>query len=163
MGYLTVKDLLRNRVIIVAYVVGSITILLAIYLLLHPYSVYYYYNGTSPINRTFTMTPNEVVIVILNADDNYLKANLTLNIHIPETNLTLTQRLNYSLSPGEIKTANFTSLISMSISTNGPGRVMVLGIYRPFINNILTIVLIALFILTIVLLIIGFMKSILNI
>lgn len=156
------RELFRNRLIITAYVLGIITVIIAVYVVLMPYKVDYYYNGTA-VNRTFSINPSDVVFIILRTDGGSLSVNLTVVRWIPETNITITLYYTEYLNPNQTKILNFTTLTSLSIVSMGQGDVEVLGVHRPEFINILTIILTILFILVIALLVIGFVESIINI
>ena len=83
------SDIFKNRFVVTAYILGVITIALAIYLLLAPSSISNYYNGTA-INATFTINPSDVVLVILKTSNESLNVNITVTKWIPDTNITVT-------------------------------------------------------------------------
>ncbi len=156
------SDIFRNRFVIASYIIGVITIILAIYVVIMPFSIHYYYNGTA-INSTFRINPADTVFIILRTGNNSLNANFTVIKWIPETNITLTLYYTASLSPNQTETLNFTTITSLTTSIVGNGHVEIIGVHRSRIIDILTIVLTILFILVIALLIIGFTESIINI
>lgn len=157
------SDIFKNRFVVTAYILGVITIALAIYLLLTPYSsISNYYNGTA-INATFTINPSDVVFVILKTSNESLNVNITVTKWIPDTNITVTLYYEEYLSPYQTRSLNFTTITSLSTSSMGQGIITIIGIRRTKLIDALTIILTILFILVIGLLIIGFADSIINI
>lgn len=156
------REILRNRFVISAYIVGIITIILAMYIILNPFKVDYYYNGPA-INNSFTVNPSNIIFIILETNNSNLNTNITIIKWIPETNITITLYYAVNLGPYQSREINFTTITMLSIASTGQGRIMVLDIYRPEVINILAIILTILFILIMLLLIIGFMESIINI
>ncbi|GAB6944575.1 hypothetical protein [Vulcanisaeta sp. JCM 14467] len=156
------REVLRNRFVIVAYIIGVITVVLATYIILNPFSVKYYYKGL-PINGSFTVNPSEIIFLILETNDSNLGVNVTVIKWIPETNITLTLYYTASLGPYQLKELNFTTITRLNLTSIGNGEITIIGIYRPEVINVLAIVLTILFIMVIALLIIGFIESIINI
>ncbi|WP_054853572.1 hypothetical protein [Vulcanisaeta distributa] len=156
------REIFRNRFIVTAYIIGAVTVILAIYLIINPFSVNYYYKGP-PINGSFTINPSETVFLILETNDSNLDINITVAKWIPETNITVTLYNVTDLGPYQSKELSFTTITMLNLTSVGNGEIMVIGIYRPEIINVLTIILAILFIIVIALLIIGFIESIINI
>ena len=156
------REVLRNRFVIAAYIIGVITVVLAMYIILNPFNVKYYYRGP-PINESFTVNPSEIVFLILETNNSNLGVNVTVVKWIPETNISLTLYYTANLGPYQLKELNFTTITRLDLTTIGNGEITIIGIYRPEVINVLTIVLTILFIMVIALLIIGFTESITNI
>ncbi|MFB6469873.1 MAG: hypothetical protein TU36_001350 [Vulcanisaeta sp. AZ3] len=156
------REAMRNKLIISAYILGTITVILAIFLILMPYKVNQYYNGPA-INKTFIVNPSDIIIITLETSKSSLHVNLTINKWIPETNITITLYYTENLGPNQLKTLNFTTLTSLNTVLTGQGQIEILGIRRSALANALTIILTILFILTISLLITGFIELITNI
>ncbi|ADN51423.1 hypothetical protein [Vulcanisaeta distributa] len=157
-----IREILRNRFVIAAYIIGAITVILAVYIILNPFSINYYYKGP-PINGSFTVNPSGVVFLILETNDSNLDINVTVVKWIPETNITLTLYYTVNLGPYQLKELNFTTITELNLTSIGNGEVTIISIYRPEVINALTIILTILFIIVIALLIIGFTESIINI
>ena len=156
------REVLRNRFVIAAYIIGIITVVLAMYIILNPFSVKYYYKGL-PINGSFAVNPSEIIFLVLETNDSNLGVNVTVIKWIPETNISLTLYYTASLGPYQLKELNFTTITRLNLTSIGNGEITIIGIYRPEVINVLTIVLTILFIMVIALLIIGFTESITNI
>ncbi|WP_054844428.1 hypothetical protein [Vulcanisaeta souniana] len=157
------REILRNKFVISAYIIGVITIILAIYIILNPFKVNYYYSGPA-INNSFTINPSSIVFIILKTNNSNLNTNITIIKWIPETNISITLYYAISLGPPyQSREINFTTITTLNVASTGQGRITIFGIYRPEVINVLTIILTILFILIIALLIIGFIKSIINI
>ncbi|ADY00671.1 MAG: hypothetical protein ACP5NQ_00470 [Vulcanisaeta sp.] len=157
-----ISEILRDRFIVAAYIIGIVTIILAIYIILNPFNTHYYYSGPA-INGSFTVNPSEIVFIMLRTNNSNLNTNITIIKWIPETNITLTLYYMVNLGPYQLKELNFTTITNLNLASMGRGQVTIIGIYRPEIINVLTIILTILFILVIALLIIGFTESIINI
>ncbi|GAB6946282.1 hypothetical protein JCM16161A_04120 [Vulcanisaeta sp. JCM 16161] len=156
------REILRNRFVIAAYIIGAVTVILAVYIILNPFSINYYYKGP-PINGSFAVNPSGITFIILETNNSNLNVNLTVIKWIPETNITLTLYYTTSLGPYQLKELNFTTITRLNLTSVGDGEVTIISIYRPEMINALTIILTILFIIVIALLIIGFTESIINI
>lgn len=158
------REILRNKFVIAAYIIGIITVILAAYIILNPFNIHYYYKGP-PINGSFTVNPSGgIIFLILETNDSNLSINVTVVKWVPETNITLTLYYTASLGPYQLKELNFTTITRLNLTSVGNGgEVTIIGIYRPEMINALTIILTILFIIVIALLIIGFTESIINI
>lgn len=157
-----IREILRDRFVIAAYIIGAITVILAVYIILNPFNIDYYYKGP-PINSSFIVNPSGIVFLILETNNSNLDVNVTVIKWIPETNITLTLYYTANLGPYQLKELNFTTITELNLSSIGNGEVTIIGIYRPEVINALTIILTILFIIVIALLIIGFTESIINI
>jgi hypothetical protein len=154
--------ILFNKVVITGYVLGLMTILLAIYLITHPYVSHLYYSGS--INGTLIVNtnPNDYLILLLyNTNCKRASFNVTVIERVPETNVTVPQYYTINLGPNENRTMNF--MLVSKLYVEGNGSVILTGIRRPLINYLLTLLLIIMFVFTIALLFIGYLKSIKNI
>ena len=149
-----------NKLVITGYVLGIITILLAIYLIIHPYTVHVYYNGTLSGTLSITTNVNDYLMLRLSTNGESSRFNVTIIERIPQTNIMVPQYYVINLSQGVPKIVNFTSVKELIISGNG--SIVLMGIRRPLINYILTLVLIIVFIFALALLVIGYLKSIEN-
>jgi len=152
-----------NRIVLTGYLLGIVTIILAIYLITHPFVTHMYYNG--PINNTsitIQTNPSDYIILLARAYNNTgAELNVMVIERVPETNITVPQYYSISLKPGGNRTMSF--MLVYQVSIDGNGYVTLVGIRRTLITYLLTLLLIVMFIFTIVLLVIGYVKSIGNI
>jgi hypothetical protein len=152
-----------NRIVLTGYLLGIATIILAIYLITHPFVTHMYYNG--PINNTsitIQTNPSDYIILLARAYNNSgAELNVTVIERVPETNITVPQYYSISLEPGGNRTMSF--MLVYQVSIDGNGYVTLVGIRRTPITYLLTLLLIVMFIFTIALLVIGYVKSIGNI
>jgi len=151
-----------NRIVLTGYLLGIATIILAIYLITHPFVTHMYYNG--PINNTsitIQTNPSDYIILLARAYNTGAELNVMVIERVPETNITVPQYYSISLKPGGNRTMSF--MLVYQVSIDGNGYVTLVGIRRTLITYLLTLLLIVMFIFTIVLLAIGYVKSIGNI
>ncbi|MCG2870299.1 MAG: hypothetical protein L7H10_06070 [Vulcanisaeta sp.] len=80
-----------NRIVLTGYLLGIATIILAIYLITHPFVTHMYYNG--PINNTsitIQTNPSDYIILLARAYNNSgAELNVTVIERVPETNITV--------------------------------------------------------------------------
>ncbi len=100
-----IREILRDRFVIAAYIIGAITVILAVYIILNPFNIDYYYKGP-PINSSFIVNPSGIVFLILETNNSNLDVNVTVIKWIPETNITLTLYYTANLGPYQLKELN---------------------------------------------------------
>ena len=129
------------RIILTGYLLGIATIILAIYLITHPFVTHMYYNG--PINNmsiTIQTNPSDYIILLARAYNTGAELNVMVIERVPETNITVLQYYSISLKPGGNRTMSF--MLVYQVSIDGNGYVTLVGIRRTLITYLLTLLLI---------------------
>ncbi|MFP3492418.1 MAG: hypothetical protein RXN86_06510 [Vulcanisaeta sp.] len=109
-----------NRIVLTGYLLGIATIILAIYLITHPFVTHIYYNG--PINNTsitIQTNPSDYIILLARAYNTGAELNVMVIERVPETNITVPQYYSISLKPGGNRTMSFMLVYQVSIDGNG--------------------------------------------
>lgn len=146
-----------NRALVLGYGLGALVIVLALYLLLHPYETTVYFNATLRDHVNVTVRPHDYVLVTvrnpsLNPSRVIINSYITL---LPGSAI----QYNITLNPGAEYKVNLTDTYMLNLYGNDLS-IIVVGLHRPPLNYLLTLTMVIAFIFTVTLVIIGSLQEI---
>jgi len=147
-----------NRYIGVGFALGLLAVALAVILMFNQYSL-------SPIivNRScegnYSVNVRGDVLLILNNTGNEAAAlNLLINQHIPQTNITIPQEYNISVTPLNTTILTYGQVLGIAINCSSPSLyISVYLLRRPAYYLPLWLIMTASFIFSVALIIIGYL------
>ena len=147
-----------NRYVGVGFALGLLAVTLAVILMFNQYSL-------SPVivNRScegnYSVNVRGNVLLILNNTGNEAAAlNLLINQHIPQTNITIPQEYNISVTPLNTTILTYGQVLGIAINCSSPSLyVSVYLLRRPAYYLPLWLIMTASFIFSVALIIIGYL------
>ncbi len=146
-----------NSIIRLAYILGALAAATALYLLLHPYSLVTYYSG--PLRPGNFTVEGVLLIHINNTSDRAVYIPVVVGESV--YGVFVVGNITLSAPPRGAALYNFTFAKYVYISNSSEQvNILIQSIRIPFINKILTILMVALFILMFAFLVVGYMFQI---
>ncbi|MFB6491014.1 MAG: hypothetical protein TU35_007200 [Thermoproteus sp. AZ2] len=144
-----VDDLIR-----LAYLFGVLAFALALYLILHPYSVHVYYSGPlKPLNISVSGT---VVLQLNNTSPSPAEVPVAVKGSVLGAPFNAT--VTISIPPRSLASYNYTYIDYIEInSSNSNIYLSIIGLKITLLNVVLTIIMLIFFILMVAFLVVGFL------